>query len=169
MDIKRLPPSILVALGLAGCGPRIEPDDDTAGDASDSQDASGEVSTSACLDVDPTDRTSTGEITTGPCLGQEYTTSGPCLAPELTTTGESGSGSESGSDSGSEVTGSTEGGSDSGGTTTGPCLAPPGDAPAETPLPESTPNGGATARAEILERLRSAGILPPDVAAKLEA
>src|SRR5688572_13102493 len=101
MDIKRLPPSILVALGLAGCGPRIEPDDDTAGDASDSQDASGEVSTSACLDVDPTDRTSTGELTTGPCLGQEYTTSGPCLAPELpTSTGESetGSGSGSGSD-----------------------------------------------------------------------
>lgn len=167
MDIKRLPPSILVALGLAGCGPRIEPDDDTAGDASDSQDASGEVSTSACLDVDPTDRTSTGEITTGPCLGQEYTTSGPCLASEVSTS-TGGSGSESESGSGSDVTGSTETGSDSGGTTTGPCLAPPRDAPAEDRLPEARPSG-ATARAEILERLRSAGILPPDVAAKLEA
>jgi hypothetical protein len=79
MDIKRLPPSLLVALGL-GCGPSVNPDDDSAGDASDSRGSTAEASTSACLDV-PIE--TTGDTTTGPCLGQEPTTVGPCLKYDL--------------------------------------------------------------------------------------
>ena len=166
MDIKRLPPSILVALGLAGCGPQIDPDDDSAGDAtgssSTSEGSSNDVSTSACLDFDPD---STGGYTTGPCLGQA-TTTGPCLAPEVTT---SGSESGSGSDTETGGSGSSGPGEDSGGdgTTMGPCLAPPGDAPDPGVVPKAA--ASASARADILERLRASGVLPPDIAAKLEA
>lgn len=160
MDIKRLPPSILVALGLAGCGPAVDPDDDTAGEAGGTAGTStGDPTTSACLDFD-----STGVFTTGPCLGQELTTSGPCLGQELTTSGAESSGS--GSSTGTE--GSSSSGSDDGGgadeTTTGPCLAPGADPP-----PPDSADKSASARAEILQRLRAAGVLPPDIADKLDA
>jgi hypothetical protein len=170
MDIKRLPPSLLVALGLAGCGPTVNPDDDSAGDASASEGTTTEASTSACLDVAFTESDTTGGMTTGPCLGQEQTTTGPCLAPEPSTGSGSDSGSGSGSSSDSGSGGSSDEGSGSVGmeTTTGPCLAPPGDAPDDGGQPES-PLRGASARAEILQRVLSAGVLPPDVAAKLKA
>jgi hypothetical protein len=168
MDIKRLPPSLLVALGLVGCGPTVNPDDDTAGEGSASEGTTGiEASTSACLDVLTTESDSTGVFTTGPCLGQELTTTGPCLAPELTTGSESGS--EGGTSEGGSEGGSGEGGSTSADSepTTGPCLSPPGDAPDDGgPSPQLQ---GASARAEILERMLSAGVLPPDIAAKLKA
>ena len=103
MDLKRLPPSLLVALGLAATG----------------ADAPG-CTTGACLDVAGPETTGSlclsapfPETTTGPCLDvgplgssgsgfETGSTVGPCLdvAPGTTTTGTptTGTGSSSGTD-----------------------------------------------------------------------
>src|SRR5688572_8281417 len=101
MDTNKLPPALLMALGLSGCG---NSDDGTA-------------TTGPCLDVAPMTETVTGtESATDSQSGTGETTTGPCLfAPMSTSSESSGSGSGSGSESGSGD-----------GTTLGPCLdAPP--------------------------------------------
>lgn len=156
MDLKRLPPSLLVALGLVATGA------DSAG-----------CTTGACLDV------AGPEATTGPCLdvgvpgtssgstgpgGETGSTVGPCLdvAPGTTTsqtgpTTGTGSGSSSGSgtdtDTDTDGTGTdTEGETDSGTSTGG------------------APDGGEAAdRGSVLGRLLDADILPPDVAQRLRS
>lgn len=142
MNLRKLSPSMLLALGLA-CG-----DDD--GTSSDTR-------VDACLSPPPETITGPCLSTTGPCLGMLPTTAddgvtgtdsgssgattemgmttGPCLRPPLETeTDTDGSGSTTGGDSG-----------------TGGALD---QAPAET-------------RADALRRVLERGSLPADVAARL--
>lgn len=107
MDLKKLPPSILLALGLA-CG-----DDDKSSET-----------VGPCLDVDPTassatdsatstSGTDTGTPTVGPCLDVDPSTTddtgpvttGPCLEPPLETTGGDTDTDGTGGSTGSETTG----------------------------------------------------------------
>ena len=117
MNLRKLSPTMLLALGLA-CG------DDKNNDGSD-------TAVDACLSP-PIEETEAG-----PCLGMEPTTDdtlddgtsvGPCLSPpepetSTTSTGGTSSGSGSGTDSGGTSSGSDSGGpADSGG---GGMEAPP--------------------------------------------
>jgi hypothetical protein len=145
MDTRRLPPALLIALGLIACG-----DDGT------------EVSTSACLSFTGEPATETGSSGSGSDSGSDSgsetsdgtgTTFGPCLdvePPTSTTTGGTGSGSD-----------------DS--TTVGPCLVP--EPPTSTGESDSsgttTDSGGAADRDELVQTLIGRGVLPDDVAAKL--
>ena len=147
MDLRRVPVSVLVALGLSGCGPDVD-DKESSGSAS--------ASTSG----------STTEPTVGPCLsppGTCLSSTGPCLkfdvppettGPETTTMGTDGTG-----------TGGT--GTEGDTTTTGPCLDPPPDAAPSLPSAEQRQSGATDvpSRAEVLERLGAA--LPADVLARL--
>ncbi len=169
MDIKKLPPSILVALGLAGCGPTVSSDDDGAGEGSASASETQEPTTSACLDVDPTNCLSSTGFTTGPCLGAPQTTTGPCLSttgfpPETTSSSGSGSGSE---DSGSE-SGTDSGSTSAGATTVGPCLAPPPNEGEPIPGEAELHSRAAPARSDVVDGILARGVLPPDVAKKLK-
>lgn len=168
MDLKRLPPSLLVALGLAGCGPAVD-DGLTGGDSGDSQTSTGGTS-------------GTTATTVGPCLDVGESV-GPCLEPPpmMTSGGTTGTGGETGSSTNMSSTG--EGGTDTGttggdgtgsGTTgaaetgTGPCLVPPGVPPmAEDDRSGAFDPPASQARSEILNRLLEAGVLPVDVAARL--
>lgn len=165
MDLRKLPPSMLLTLGLA-CGDG-KSSDQTATTGSclstngwDYTDTTASTSLGPCLDVEPltstgptstetvdstsTDGSSSADSTTGPCLsttgwdttGSGESTFGPCLSPEPPTS--------TGTDSGS----SSDSGSDSG--TTGMM----GDA-----MPPS--------RAAAIERVLERGTLPADVAARL--
>lgn len=149
MNLKSLPGSILVALGLASCG-----DDVTTSTASGDEggDDGAEATTGPCLGVADDGITSclsspptTGESSdVGPCLGAvtDEGTTGPCLSPEDPSTstgsesdsGTSGSGSDSESSSGSS---------------------------------SSSTSARAPSRAEALERVES--VLPPDVVQRLQA
>lgn len=154
MDLKRLPPSLLVALGLVGCGPAV--DDGTTEGNSGSSSTGGSASTvGPCLDV----------ITVGPCLVPPSTTVGPCLDATLDTTigpcllppltGSTGTGSGTGTDTDvdTDTDTDTDGSEGTDGGTTG------GASEGQTAEP----------RGAILGRLLDAGVLPPDVASKLRA
>ncbi len=140
MDLTRLPPSLLLALGLAACTEDKETSTSACLDIGPATETSGastgsmETSTSACLGVEPTTGDTTG-ITSGPCLD---ITSGPCLAPEPTTD----------TDTDADTEGTSTGAADTG--TTGDALA-------------------AAPRADVVDRLADHGILPPDVVARLRA
>jgi hypothetical protein len=137
VDTRRLPPALLIALGLIACG-----DDST------------EVSTSACLSFTGEPATETGSSGSGSETSDGTgTTFGPCLdvePPTSTTSGSTGSGSDDsttvGPCLGPELPTST-GESDSSGTT--------------------TDSGGAADRDELVQTLIGRGVLPDDVAAKL--
>ncbi len=102
-------------------------------------------------------------VTTGPCLDVGSTV-GPCLAPPLGTS--SGTDTDTDTDtSGGGTDSGTTGGADTG---AGSCLVPPDAFPEpvgdwagapDTPAPQT--------RSLILRRLRQAGVLPDDVAARL--
>jgi hypothetical protein len=144
MNLRKLPPSMLLTLGLA------------CGDGKTSDEA---TTVSACLTPDPT------EAVTGPCLGAEPDTEtgpclsttgwgstdtdgsssadstfGPCLSPEPPTS----TGTDTGTDTGTGGETDTEG-------TTGMM----GDAP--------------PSRAAAIERVLERATLPPDVAARLRS
>jgi hypothetical protein len=140
VDVRRIPVPILLALGLGGCS-----------------------TVSACLSIAATEG-GTDISTTGPCLQppdvgpclDPFTTGsclaeGPCLDPDTTTgpclgiatsedSGSSGSSTETG-------TGSTDTGTETG-----------------TGEDSST----TTARSDVLKRLLDRGVLPDDIAARLE-
>lgn len=141
MDLKRLPPSLLIALGLAAC----ESDGDgatvgaclnvdptvTTGSSSGTSSGSGTTEVGPCLDVDPS--ITTGGTTVGPCLD---------VPPGTTSTG-----ADTDTDTDTDTDGDTD-------TSTG------GDAGAGAPSESSH-------RSAVLGRLLDAGILPSDVAARL--
>jgi len=150
MDLKKLPPSMVLMLGLA-CG-----DKETLGPClspATTDDTGPSPTVGPCLDVDPT-VSSVGETETGPCLsttGWEQTstgttgstgadsTIGPCLSPEPPT----GTGTETDTGTGTGGDTDTDG-------TTGMMGAEPSDS-----------------RAAALERVLSRNVLPADVAARL--
>lgn len=143
MDLTRLPPSLLLALGLAACTEDKETSTSACldvGPMTESSTGSMETSTSACLGVEPTTDVTT-DITSGPCLD---VTSGPCLAPEPTTGTETGTDTDTDTDGTSSSTGAADTG--------------------------TTGNGlDAAPRAAVVDRLANHGILPPDVIARLRA
>lgn len=147
MDLKKLPPSMLLVLGLAcdsgngdstsdssTVGPCLSPPVETS-DGTTSATSGGMDSTMGpCLDIDPT-AAETGA--TAGTMGTGEVSTGPCLTPEPGSTG-----TDSGSGSG------TEGGSG----TTGGMEAPPSES-----------------RAQALQRMLDRGALPSDVAARLRS
>lgn len=154
MDLRKLPPSMLLTLGLA-CGPGKGSDETTVDacltPATTDEPSTGpgsdtDIDTGPCLDVGPCLSEDTGETTTGTTGtgGSGDSTFGPCLSPEPPTSTGTGSGSDSGSSS------DTGSGSDSG--TTG--------AMEDEPAPS---------RAAALERVLERGTLPADVAARLRS
>lgn len=120
MDLRRIPPAVLVALGLEACAdtgvstclsmmiPTSE--DDGSSGASDDTTAETESDVGPCLGQIPT--TDDGEV--GPCLD----TSGGCLSPPLDTSTSDGgfisTSSESSGDSGTGSSGSGSGSTDDG-------------------------------------------------------
>lgn len=158
MDLKKLPPSLLVALGLAGCGPSVD-DDTTEGNAETSTTDASTSSVGPCLS--PPGETvgpCLDSVTVGPCLEPQTGTVGPCLdVPPGTstgvclqpppTTGSTGGDTDTDTDTDSD----SDGGTDTG--TTGGA----GEGQAADP------------RGAILGRLLDSGVLPADVASKLRA
>jgi hypothetical protein len=171
MQLRRIPPRILIALGLStACGPQ----DKEVGDSG--TEATGpclDVATTACLGALPTTGDPVGpclDIATSGCLSRclDSTTGGsfidpsdssfgPCL--DVAQTDSSDSGTDSGSDSGTDS-----------GSTTGfnPCLAPepPDDSPAP-PDDEAADLADSSPRGAVLDRVLSSGRLPPDIMARL--
>jgi hypothetical protein len=148
MNLRKLPPSMLLTLGLA-CGDGKGSDDTTTTvNACLSPIDPTEVSTGPCLDIDPsatageTTSDETGLTGTGTGTGTGGSTFGPCLSPEPPTgTGtDTGTGTESGT-----------------GTDTGTGTGTTGMMDDEPP----------TSRAAALERVLDRGTLPADVAARL--
>ena len=149
MNLRKLPPTMLLALGLA-CG----------GD----DDPTGEASVSACL-TPPYPETEIGSclsattgLTTGSSTSGADSTFGPCLSPPEPTTdtdssSSTGTGSDTGTDTGSDTGSDTGTGSDSGSGTDG-TTGMMGDQRPPT-------------RAAAVERVLERGTLPPDVAARL--
>lgn len=142
MNLRKLPPSILLALGLA-CGDD-EGSSDTVVDTCLSPATTNDGTLSACLDIGPClsttglpTNTSTGMADSS--SGAEVST-GPCLSPPETT----------GTDTGSESSSGTETGVDTG-TSTGADMM--GDQ--------------VTSRSAAVERVLERGALPPDVAERL--
>jgi len=148
MDLKKLPPSMLLVLGLAcdsgngdstsdssTVGPCLSPPAETSAGTSstNTSGATGMDSTMGpCLGVDPT-AAETGA--TAGTMGTGEVSTGPCLTPEPESTGtDSGSGTEGGSG------------------TTGGMEAPPSES-----------------RAQALQRMLDRGALPSDVAARLRS
>lgn len=181
MNLRKLPPSMLLVLGLApeGCvGPCLSLGsfDDTVQPPINGTSTTTGINTS---DV-------------GPCLSPE---DGPCLSPDLGSFDSTGSSTDSGSDSGSSGTWGSSSGSDSGSSSTGdgsgsdsssgsdsgsgtgeastgPCLAPPGIAPDDTPEEVATaPSPGLPpdSRRDALQRLLDRQALPADVASRLRS
>jgi hypothetical protein len=154
MDVNKLPPSLLVALGLVGCGPSVEvPPAGT--DTGTGESLEGPMTT-ACLEcpIDTCD-----DVTTGPCLAEAEvsgclsppqstsdTTTGPCLEPDVTfinpdTETVTGSGTDTDTDTDTDGTGSS-----------------------------STTGATADARSQrddLLRKLVEGGVLPPDLATRL--
>ena len=138
MDTKKLPPTLLIALGLVGCG-----------------DDGGEVSTSACLSLG----SMTSEGTTDATAGSESssssdsnseTTFGPCLDAPLSTTSTTdptGTGTGTGTDTDPDTDTDTD--------ATG------------TGESDSSGSAGAQDRDDVVRTLLDRGILPHDVATKL--
>lgn len=146
MDLKKLPSSMVLMLGLA-CN-----DNDTLGPCLSpaTTDDSTYPTVGPCLDVDPSitsgvgtsgsGTTSSGSTDTGG-TGADSTV-GPCLSPPEPSTGtDTGTGTGTGTDTGS--------GTDTDGTTGMMSDEPP------------------PSRAAALERVLERGVLPPDVAARL--
>lgn len=138
MNLRKLPPSMLLALGLTGCGD--EPDMgvclSVTGPATNTTNDSATSTTAT---------STTGESEeVGPCLDV-----GPCLfdvppLPETSTSGtDTGTGDDTGTDTGS---GTDTGGS---GSSSGGMFGPESD------------------REEALQRMIDRGALPPDVAERL--
>lgn len=164
MNLKKLPPSMLMALGL-GCvaeaclSPPIEPTE------SSTSGATGPDSNTVgpCLSA-PMESTSTGTMGSGTSSGTGDSTAGmttgPCLAPEPETDTEFGTDTDTGT------------GSDSGGSgTMGACLAPPGIAPDHDPsdvvMGSADAEGPAGDRKVAVERVLDRDLLPADVAERL--
>ncbi len=144
MDLKKLPPSVLLALGLASCD---DTGSTTSGDSTVGpclSPAESSATLGPCLDVDPTIGMTTSGSTGGSDSGTTGSTgmtegdvsTGPCLTPEPP--------DSSGSD--------TDTGTGTDGTSSGGMEAPPSDS-----------------RAEALRRVLDRGALPADVAARLAA
>lgn len=152
MDLRRIPPAMLVALGLEGCGEQVSTCLSMMIPTSEDEGTSGSTGDDAT------------ESDVGPCLGQLPTTD----------TGIDGTGTDTGSSSGSDTSGTdetstgTESGTDDGAeTSTSVCLAPPpdGDVPPDgEALVEAAPARGIGWQAAFS---RVAGKLPADVAARL--
>jgi hypothetical protein len=150
MDLRKLPPSMLLTLGLA-CGDGKSSDETTTVNACLSPpDPTGMMETGPCLGMEEPLTTTGGDDTLGSTSGSTGTdtgsggsTFGPCLSPEPPT----GSGTDTETD--------TDTGTGTGtGTGTEGTSGMMGDE-----LPPS--------RAAALERVLDRGTLPPDVAARL--
>lgn len=147
MDLRRIPPEVLLALGLTGC----------------------EGIVSACLDVADTGLETTGGQETGQTTtdassssgdsGGSASTVGPCLGAPMTT----------GTDSATGTAGETTVGPclepTSGGTGSS---AETGTTGADTGTTGSTTSGLAS-RAAVLDRLCEREVLPQDVVEKLRS
>ncbi|MCX4239466.1 hypothetical protein [Paraliomyxa miuraensis] len=148
MNLRKLPPSMLLALGLA-CGDKGDGGDTTTVNACLSP-PGPETATGPCLDVESclsettgfstNDGTSTSTGGSGSGSGGD-STFGPCLSPEPPTDSGTGSDTDAGTDTG---TGS--------GTGTSGMM---GDEP-------------PTTRAAAVGRVLDRGALPGDVAARLQ-
>lgn len=148
MDLKKLPSSMVLMLGLA-CT-----DQDTLGPCLSpaTTDDGSSPTVGPCLDVDPSvtsevgtsgsGTTSIGSTDTG-STGADSTV-GPCLSPP-----EPSTGTDTGTDTGTGTDTDTGTGTDTDGTTGMMNDAPP------------------PSRAAALERVLERGVLPPDVAARL--
>jgi hypothetical protein len=158
MNLRKLPPSMLLTLGLA-CGDGKSSDETTTVNACLSPPDTTEVGTGSssasegttfgpCLDIGPV--TSTGELTGTGSSGAD-STFGPCLSPEPptgTSSSDTGTGTGTGTDSGTDTEGTT---------------GMMGD---ELPPTALAPHA-ADSRRQALERLLERGTLPADVAARL--
>jgi len=167
MDLKKIPPSMLIVLGLGATEACVQPClsppvDDTSPPQMETNSTGG---SSTGMDTRP-------GTEVGPCLsiGEESTAaSGPGDSGTSTGSG-SGSGTMGGSDSGGSDSGTTSGSGGEGGSTVGPCLAPPGIVEEHEPLvhgasaPSATP---AASRKAALDRLLDRDALPADIAARL--
>lgn len=153
MNLRKLPPSMLLTLGLA-CGDGKSSDETTTVNACLSPIDPTAVETTPCLST--TGMGNTSDVDTGPCLDV-----GPCLSES---TGFGTSGSSSGT----------------GGSTFGPCLSPEPATGTSTDTGSGTDTGTdtdgttgmmaeepPTSRAAALERVLDRGTLPADVAARL--
>ena len=155
MDLRRIPPAVLVALGLEACEAGVSTCLSMMIPTSD--DDAGTSGTDASSDSPESD--------VGPCLGQIPTTDDGQVD-----TSSSDSGSTGGSDTSGTGTGTgtgTDSGTDDGlETSTSVCLAPPPDAPPGDDDDDAT---AAPARASGWHAAftRVAVKLPADVAAKL--
>lgn len=171
MDLKKLPPSMLVVLGLSGeactttqacLSPPYEPDETGTSTSSDSATGVG--------------TTAVGESEVGPCLGaMEETGFDTGVATTTTTATGTGTGSDTGmatfgTGSGTDGDTGTTGSGEEGGSTVGPCLAPPGIEVEPTPdevAATDAPVAEADSRREALRRVLGREALPADVAARL--
>jgi hypothetical protein len=152
LDLRRIPPAVLVALGLEACGETVST---CLSMMLTSEDDGGTSGTDASSDS-PT------ESDVGPCLGQIPTTDDGSVD-----TSTSDSGSTTGTETSGTGTGTSDSGSDDGAeTSTSVCLAPPPDAPPPDGDDAAT---AAPARASGWHAsfTRVAAKLPADVAARL--
>jgi hypothetical protein len=164
MQRKRLPSSLLVTLGLVGCGPTVPTDSTAGGTESQSGSQEGPMTDPSLPpnpSVDPPDPSDPSTFTTGPCLSPGSSgcldatsnsfidpLTGPCLSLPDTESWTSTDGTDTDTDT--ETDGDTDTDTD---TDTGPG-SNAGDAPAPS-------------RHETLQRLVEAGILPADLARRL--
>ena len=150
MNLARLSPAILVALGLglASCEATacLSLADEGPGVTGETAGTTGTGMATGSTGMASTGSGSSSGVMTG-SSGADTTTIGPCLSqPETDSVSGSGSDSDSGSGSGSGS------GSDSGGSSSGGMEALPGDS-----------------RDDALQRVLDRGALPADVAARLRA
>ena len=171
MDLRRIPSTVLVALGLA-CGPSVEDDGSASTCLStlSGDDDGTDVGSclSECLGMLPTteDGTTTEDESdvdscldaTGPCLSppEETTDSGSSFIV-VTDSSDSGTSTDSGTDSGTSDSGT----SDSGTSDSGTSGSTSGGAEDESPRARSW--------REAMQRMEDGGALPADVLAKLRA
>jgi hypothetical protein len=154
MDLRKLPPSMVLTLGLA-CGDGKSSDETTVESCLSTMPGMESTSLGPCLDIGPclseeTSFPTTGESTSGSSGSSSAdSTFGPCLSPEPPTGTDTGTGTGSGTDTGS--------GSDTDSATDTDATGTTGMMSDELP----------PSRAAALERVLERGTLPPDVAARL--
>jgi hypothetical protein len=153
MNLRTLPPSMLLALGLVACG------DSTASETSGVDSGPSTHGTTGTASATSTSgRTADDATDIVGCLVDiphwPETSTGPCLGAPMETETESSSGSGSGSGSG------TGSGSDTG-SGSGSDTGSSSDGMADEPPPQT--------RAAAVERVVSRGLLPSDVLDRLRA
>lgn len=162
MDLGRLPPALLVALGL-GCGPAVPDDGSGSESGSGGEGSTGETS----------GQTGPGETSSVTTHGTTASTTAVSTSTTTTSPATSEADVETGDPPDKFDLGGTTTGPDpaTDSFTTGPCLVPPDgvveEEPEITDEPISHADGPALDRNAVVERLARADVLPPDVASRL--